>query len=502
MGLQTILAMVQILDHTAARMRVSMHGRTLVEMAIVRICQLGELDDLATLVAELRGSGTAKSRQPTATVSPPAVSRVTAKKNDEPRPADSELATIPPLQPIEAPRQSRRQPATRNRSCRAECIRRRPNAAARRPIANRRRERRRLNAAGSSRSRCWRSCKRAMANGGAADSRKRRRARVATRATGSKSPSSRLSAARWNCSMSRRASCAIRRRKATQLTSHELRDRCSVTRDSGNDWNTIVFKGLGNLANLGALMKQAQEMGGKMQAIQEELKTKRATGAAGGGLVEVDVNGLAEVLAVRIDPSLVEKGDREMIEDLLPAAFNAAQQKAKQMHAEAMQSTHRRPADAGLARCSVAIAPATTAERRQDVSCNARVVAAALATALPCACVACRARAMRTSRCRAKQSRRRLPPISRRVARISHAIALNSEARIEGAEFDLVRRAAVCYIASSEQAVAAFDCCAAARRFAHWHNLNRRTAPIEHIRCDFLLANRCSWLRSRCLHRG
>jgi DNA-binding YbaB/EbfC family protein len=98
-----------------------------------------------------------------------------------------------------------------------------------------------------------------------------------------------------------------------------------------------VFKGLGNLANIGALVKQAQEMGGKMQAIQEELKTKKATGAAGGGLVEVDVNGLSDVLAVRIDPSLVEKNEREMIEDLLPAAFNAAQAKAKQMHAEALQ---------------------------------------------------------------------------------------------------------------------------------------------------------------------
>jgi DNA-binding YbaB/EbfC family protein len=99
-----------------------------------------------------------------------------------------------------------------------------------------------------------------------------------------------------------------------------------------------VFKGLGNLANLGALMKSAQEMGTKMQALGEELKTKRATGAAGGGLVEVEVNGLGEVLAVRIDPALVEKQDREMIEDLLPAAFNAAAQKAKQLHAEGMQS--------------------------------------------------------------------------------------------------------------------------------------------------------------------
>jgi hypothetical protein len=99
-----------------------------------------------------------------------------------------------------------------------------------------------------------------------------------------------------------------------------------------------VFKGLGNLANLGALMKQAQEMGGRMKAMQDELRGKRATGSAGGGLVDVDVNGLGEVLAVRIDPALVERSDREMIEDLLPAAFNDAQQKARQLHAEAMRA--------------------------------------------------------------------------------------------------------------------------------------------------------------------
>jgi DNA-binding YbaB/EbfC family protein len=99
-----------------------------------------------------------------------------------------------------------------------------------------------------------------------------------------------------------------------------------------------MFKGIGNLANLGAMMKQAQEMGAKMKAISEELKTKRATGTAGGGLVEVDVNGVGEALAVRIDPELFAKGDREMIEDLLPAAFNAAREKANQLHAEAMQT--------------------------------------------------------------------------------------------------------------------------------------------------------------------
>jgi nucleoid-associated protein EbfC len=99
-----------------------------------------------------------------------------------------------------------------------------------------------------------------------------------------------------------------------------------------------VLKGLGNPANLPALIKQAQEMGGKLQQINAELKTKKVTGAAGGGLVEVDANGLGEAIAVRIDPSLIEKQDRELLEDLLPAAFNAAQQKAKELHAQSMQS--------------------------------------------------------------------------------------------------------------------------------------------------------------------
>ena len=98
-----------------------------------------------------------------------------------------------------------------------------------------------------------------------------------------------------------------------------------------------MLKGLGQLANLPGLIKQAQEMGGKLQQINAELKTKKVTGAAGGGLVEVDANGLGEALAVRIDPSLIEKQDRELLEDLLPAAINAAQQKAKELHAESMQ---------------------------------------------------------------------------------------------------------------------------------------------------------------------
>ena len=98
-----------------------------------------------------------------------------------------------------------------------------------------------------------------------------------------------------------------------------------------------MFKGLGDLANLGQMMQQAQQVGAKMQEAQEALKTKRATGSAGAGMVEVEINGGGEVLAVRIDPSLIEKQDREMIEDLLPGAFNDARQKAQALHAEAIK---------------------------------------------------------------------------------------------------------------------------------------------------------------------
>jgi DNA polymerase-3 subunit gamma/tau len=100
MGLATVLAVCQILDHTSARMRVSMHGRTLVEMAIVRICQLGELDDLATLVAELRGAPSEQSnpsvagvasREPGRAERPQVPSAPPARKNAEP-PVKSSLA--------------------------------------------------------------------------------------------------------------------------------------------------------------------------------------------------------------------------------------------------------------------------------------------------------------------------------------------------------------------------------------------------------------------------
>lgn len=99
-----------------------------------------------------------------------------------------------------------------------------------------------------------------------------------------------------------------------------------------------MFKGLGNLANLGSMLKQAQQLGGKLSDLSESLKTRRVEGQAGGGLVSVEANGIGEILRCRIDPSLVAAGDREMIEDLLPGAVNQALEKSKQLHAEAMKA--------------------------------------------------------------------------------------------------------------------------------------------------------------------
>jgi nucleoid-associated protein EbfC len=95
-----------------------------------------------------------------------------------------------------------------------------------------------------------------------------------------------------------------------------------------------VFKGLTNLASL---VKQAQQVGSRIQAVNDELRNKRCTGKAGGGMVEAEVDGLGQVLRISIDPALVERKDRELMEDLIPAAVNAAVTKSKEMHAEVLR---------------------------------------------------------------------------------------------------------------------------------------------------------------------
>jgi len=96
-----------------------------------------------------------------------------------------------------------------------------------------------------------------------------------------------------------------------------------------------MLKSLGNMVSV---MRQARQFGAQMQAVTEKLKGQRATASTGAGMIEVEVNGLGEVLRVKIDPGLVARGEREMIEDLIPAAVNQAVTKSRQLHMDAFKS--------------------------------------------------------------------------------------------------------------------------------------------------------------------
>jgi hypothetical protein len=90
------------------------------------------------------------------------------------------------------------------------------------------------------------------------------------------------------------------------------------------------------MKNLGQMLKQAQAMQSKMAEMQEKLEAVEMTGAAGGGMVKVTLNGKNEMRAVKIDPSLVDPKDTEVLEDLIVAAFNDAKSKVDAHMAEEM----------------------------------------------------------------------------------------------------------------------------------------------------------------------
>ena len=91
-------------------------------------------------------------------------------------------------------------------------------------------------------------------------------------------------------------------------------------------------------ANMGNLLKQAQEMQSKMGKIQEEAATKTVEASAGGGMVTVQANGAMQITKIVIDPDVLNSGDSDMLQDLLVAATNEALRKAKELMAEEMKS--------------------------------------------------------------------------------------------------------------------------------------------------------------------
>ncbi|TGW14857.1 YbaB/EbfC family nucleoid-associated protein [Candidatus Hepatobacter penaei] len=85
------------------------------------------------------------------------------------------------------------------------------------------------------------------------------------------------------------------------------------------------------------MMAKAQALQSQMMAAEEKVKTLTATGESGGGLVKVVLSGKGVMQSITIDPSLIKPDDKEVLEDLIAAAFTHAQKNMTALVQEEMQ---------------------------------------------------------------------------------------------------------------------------------------------------------------------
>jgi DNA-binding YbaB/EbfC family protein len=90
------------------------------------------------------------------------------------------------------------------------------------------------------------------------------------------------------------------------------------------------------MKNLGNMLKQVQEMQTRMGELQEKLAAAEISGSAGAGMVTVTLNGKGDMRRIRIDPSLVDPKETEVLEDLIVAAFQDARGKVESQAQEEM----------------------------------------------------------------------------------------------------------------------------------------------------------------------
>ncbi|HSV06755.1 MAG TPA: YbaB/EbfC family nucleoid-associated protein [Candidatus Binatus sp.] len=88
--------------------------------------------------------------------------------------------------------------------------------------------------------------------------------------------------------------------------------------------------------DLSGLFRQAQQLQEKLTSVQQELAGRTVEASAGGGMVTAVVNGKLEVVQIRIDPSLLDGRDLEMLQDLVVAAVNEGIRAAQKMTADEM----------------------------------------------------------------------------------------------------------------------------------------------------------------------
>ena len=91
-----------------------------------------------------------------------------------------------------------------------------------------------------------------------------------------------------------------------------------------------MHKGMGNI------LKQAKAMQERMADIQKELANKTVEFSSGGGMVRITVNGKQEVISIKIEPSVINPHDAEMLQDLIAAAVNGAIKRSQEIMTEEM----------------------------------------------------------------------------------------------------------------------------------------------------------------------
>ena len=92
------------------------------------------------------------------------------------------------------------------------------------------------------------------------------------------------------------------------------------------------------MKNFAEMMKQAQQLQGRMADMQAELERTMIEGRAGGGLVVVTLSGKGDMAGVKIDPSLLKAQEVEILEDLIVAAHNDAKNKVEEAMKEKIKS--------------------------------------------------------------------------------------------------------------------------------------------------------------------
>lgn len=99
-----------------------------------------------------------------------------------------------------------------------------------------------------------------------------------------------------------------------------------------------MFRGLGDLKDMGAMMKKVMDLKGEMEAVKESLANERVEGQAGAGMVRVVLNGKLELLDIKIEPGIINPEEPAVLESLVKAAVNNAVDKAQELVKEKMAS--------------------------------------------------------------------------------------------------------------------------------------------------------------------